>query len=103
MVDRQKSSWCGASESRDITTLTNLAHCPRQLREVGCQVIGTTGDADKSIYDVDVILVLVKCSEEEGMRQNTRNHCDQLGKISMFGSVESLNLSVATGVCLYEL
>ncbi|MDE0156585.1 MAG: 23S rRNA (guanosine(2251)-2'-O)-methyltransferase RlmB [Gammaproteobacteria bacterium] len=95
----------GAAESTDIITVINLARSLRQLREAGCQVIGTADDAAQSIYDVDVTFppVLVMGSEEDGMRQNTRNHCDQLVKIPMYGSVESLNLSVATGVCLYEL
>ena len=95
----------GAAESTDVITVTNLARGLRQLREAGCQVIGAADDADHSIYDIDVIfpVVLVMGSEEEGMRLNTRNHCDQLVKIPMHGSVESLNLSVATGVCLYEI
>ena len=94
----------GAAESTDIITVTNLARCLRQLRAAGCQVIGAADDAEISIYDIEVIFptVLVMGSEQEGMRQNTRNHCDQLVKIPMFGSVESLNLSVAAGICLYE-
>ena len=95
----------GAAESMDVITVTNLARGLRQLREAGCQVIGAADDAEQSIYDIDVTFpsVLVMGSEEEGMRRNTRNHCDQLVKIPMYGSVESLNLSVATGVCLYEI
>ncbi len=95
----------GALESMDVITVTNLARCLRQLRAAGCEVIGAADDADTSIYKIEVTfpLALVMGSEEEGMRQNTRNHCDQLVKIPMYGSVESLNLSVAAGVCLYGL
>ncbi len=95
----------GAAESTNVITVTNIARSLRQLREAGCQIIGTAGDADKTLYETEVAfpLVLVMGSEEGGMRQNTRNHCDRLVKIPMYGSVESLNMSVATGVCLYEL
>ena len=95
----------GAAESTDVITVTNLARSLKQLREAGCRVIGAADDADKSIHDIDVMfpMVLVMGSEQEGMRRNTRNHCDRLVKIPMYGSVESLNLSVAAGVCLYEI
>ena len=95
----------GAAETTNIITVTNIARSLRQFREAGCQIIGTASNADKSIYEIDVAfpVVLVIGSEEGGMRQNTRNHCDQSVKIPMYGSVESLNLSVAAGVCLYEL
>ena len=95
----------GAAETTNVITVTNIARSLRQLREAGCQIIGTAGDADKTLYETEVAfpLVLVMGSEEGGMRQNTRNHCDKLVKIPMYGSVESLNMSVATGVCLYEL
>ena len=95
----------GAAETINIITVTNIARSLRLLRETGCQIIGTSGDADKTLYDIELTfpVVLVMGSEEGGMRQNTRNHCDQLVKIPMYGSVESLNMSVAAGVCLYEL
>ena len=95
----------GAAENTDVIKVTNIARSLRQLREAGCQIIGTTSDADKSIYEIDVMfpVALVMGAEEGGMRQNTRKQCDQLVKIPMYGFVESLNMSVAAGVCLYEI
>ena len=95
----------GAAESMHIITVTNLARSLRQLRDAGYRIIGTTGTADKTIYEIDMPfpVVLVMGSEESGLRRNTREHCDRLVKIPMYGSVESLNLSVAAGICLYEL
>ena len=96
---------CGALENMNIVMVTNIARSLRQLRDAGCQVIGTTGTAGKTIYEVDLRLpiVLVMGSEESGMRRNTREHCDELVRVPMHGSVESLNLSVAAGVSLYEI
>ena len=96
---------CGALENTNIVTVTNIARALRQLRDAGCQVVGTTGTAGRTIYEVDLRLpaVLVMGSEESGMRRNTRDHCDELVRVPMHGSVESLNLSVAAGICLYEI
>ena len=95
----------GAMESMNIITVTNIARALRQLRDAGCQVVGTAGTAGKTIYEVQLRLpiALVMGSEEGGMRRNTREHCDELVSIPMHGSVESLNLSVAAGICLYEI
>ena len=95
----------GAMESMNIVTVTNIARSLRQLSAAGCQVVGTTGAAAKTIYEVDLRLptVLVMGSEETGMRRNTREQCDELVRVPMHGSVESLNLSVAAGICLYEI
>ncbi len=95
----------GAMESINIITVTNLARSLRRLRDAGCQVIGASGSTGTSLYELDVHfpLVLVMGSEHAGLRRNTREHCDHLVKIPMHGSVESLNLSVATGVCLFEI
>ena len=95
----------GAVETTHIITVTNIARSLRQLREAGCRIIGASADADESIYQTEVLfpVVLVMGSEQGGIRQNTRNHCDQLVKIPMYGAVESLNLSVAAGICLYEI
>lgn len=95
----------GGAENVRTIMVGNLARSLRRLHEAGYLVIGTTESADRSIYEMDVPLpaVLVVGSEEKGMRRNTREHCDLLVKIPMHGLVESLNLSVATGICLYEL
>jgi 23S rRNA (guanosine2251-2'-O)-methyltransferase len=85
-------------------TVTNLARTMRELKERDIWLIGTTDDADKSLYEGDFAgpVGLVMGSEGEGMRRLTREHCDFLVSIPMLGSVESLNVSVASGVCLYE-
>ena len=95
----------GAAEGVSIITVANLARSLRQLRDAGYWIIGATEDAGQTVYELNAAfpVVLVIGSEQAGLRRNTREHCDQLVKIPMYGSVESLNLSVATGVCLYEL
>jgi 23S rRNA (guanosine2251-2'-O)-methyltransferase len=69
-------------------------------------LIGTDDEVEKNIYDLDLTgsggIAIVMGSEGEGMRRLTRETCDVLAQIPMFGSVESLNVSVASGVCLYE-
>ena len=74
------------------------------MKEAGLWVIGTSDDAEQSLYDVDLSgpVALVLGAEGKGMRQLTRKHCDQLIRIPMQGGVESLNVSVASAVCLYE-
>jgi 23S rRNA (guanosine2251-2'-O)-methyltransferase len=94
----------GASEVMPLITVTNLARSMREMQELGIWLIGTDDEAEKSIYDLDLTgpIALVMGAEGEGMRRLTREHCDQLVRIPMHGVVESLNVSVASGVCLYE-
>jgi 23S rRNA (guanosine2251-2'-O)-methyltransferase len=94
----------GAAETVPSITVTNLARTMRDLKERGIWLIGTSDDADKGLYEGDFTgpTALVMGSEGEGMRRLTRETCDVLVNIPMFGSVESLNVSVASGVCLYE-
>ena len=94
----------GAAESVPYIVVTNLARTMRDLKERGIWLIGTSDDADKGLYEGDFTgpTALVMGSEGEGMRRLTRETCDLLVSIPMFGSVESLNVSVASGVCLYE-
>ena len=94
----------GAAESVPYITVTNLARTLRELKERDIQLIGTTDDAEKSLYDADFTggAALVMGSEGEGMRRLTRDICDMLISVPMFGAVESLNVSVTSGVCLYE-
>jgi len=76
----------------------------RELKERDIMLIGTDDEAEKGLYDADFSgpAALVMGSEGEGMRRLTRETCDLLVRIPMFGTVESLNVSVASGVCLYE-
>lgn len=94
----------GAADTVPYITVTNLARTMRELKEREIWIIGTTDDAEKSLYEGDFSgpTALVMGSEGEGMRRLTRENCDILVNIPMFGSVESLNVSVASGVCLYE-
>lgn len=94
----------GAAENVPYITVTNLARTLRELKERDIWLIGTSDDVEKTIYDVDFKggVAIIMGSEGEGMRRLTRETCDMLVQIPMFGSVESLNVSVASGVCLYE-
>lgn len=94
----------GAAETVPYITVTNLARTMRELKERDIWLIGTTDDAEKTLYEGDFSgpAALVMGSEGEGMRRLTRENCDVLVSIPMFGSVESLNVSVASGVCLFE-
>jgi 23S rRNA (guanosine2251-2'-O)-methyltransferase len=94
----------GAADTVPYITVTNLARTMRELKEREIWLIGTTDDAEKTIYEADFSTpsALVMGSEGEGMRRLTRENCDVLASIPMCGAVESLNVSVASGVCLYE-
>ena len=94
----------GAAETMPYFMVTNLARTLGELKERNIWCIGTSDDAEKTIYDADLTgpVALVLGAEGEGMRQLTRKTCDQLVSIPMHGAVESLNVSVASGVCLYE-
>ena len=94
----------GAAETMPYFMVTNLARTLGELKERSIRCIGTADDAPQTIYDVDLKgpVALVLGAEGEGMRQLTRKSCDELVSIPMHGAVESLNVSVASGVCLYE-
>jgi 23S rRNA (guanosine2251-2'-O)-methyltransferase len=94
----------GAAETVPYFMVTNLARTLGELKERNIWCIGTSDDASKTIYQVDLKTptALVLGAEGEGMRQLTRKTCDELVSIPMKGGVESLNVSVASGVCLYE-
>jgi 23S rRNA (guanosine2251-2'-O)-methyltransferase len=94
----------GAAETVPYFMVTNLARTLGELKERNIWCIGTSDDAPKTIYQVDLKTptALVLGAEGEGMRQLTRKTCDELVGIPMKGGVESLNVSVASGVCLYE-
>ncbi|OFC70133.1 23S rRNA (guanosine(2251)-2'-O)-methyltransferase RlmB [Alteromonas confluentis] len=96
---------CGAAESVPLIQVTNLSRTLKHLQDKGVWVIGTAGEAEQLIYQVDLKgpTALVMGAEGKGMRRLTREHCDQLVKLPMAGAVSSLNVSVATGVCLYEI
>ncbi len=94
----------GAAEVLPLVQVVNLARTLRELKERGIWLVGTSDDAARTLYDVDLSgpTALVLGSEGEGMRRLTREACDELVSIPMAGAVESLNVSVATGVALFE-
>lgn len=95
---------CGAAETVPFIAVTNLARTIRELKEAGVFVIGTTMDAPSNLLNtkLDGSLAIVLGAEGDGIRRLTAETCDALVTIPMFGSVESLNVSVASGICLYE-
>ena len=95
---------CGAAEIVPYVAVTNLARTLRELKEFGIRIIGADQGAGTQLYDANLsgALAWVFGAEGEGMRRLTREHCDELVRIPMAGQVESLNVSVASGVCLGE-
>ncbi|MBM7038255.1 23S rRNA (guanosine(2251)-2'-O)-methyltransferase RlmB [Vibrio ulleungensis] len=95
---------CGAAETVPLVRVTNLARTMRALQEQGVWFVGTAGEATHDIYQAKLTgpLAIVMGAEGDGMRRLTRETCDDLIKIPMAGSVSSLNVSVASGVCLFE-
>ena len=94
----------GAAETVPYLMVTNLARTLNELKERDIRVIGFSDDAERTLYDADLTgpVALVLGAEGPGMRQLTRKTCDELLRIPMQGAVESLNVSVASAVCLYE-
>jgi len=94
----------GAADTVPYFMVTNLARTLGELKERSILIVGTSDDADQTIYQADLRgpVALVLGAEGAGMRQLTRKSCDLLVRIPMAGAVESLNVSVASGVCLYE-
>lgn len=94
----------GAAERVPIVEVTNLARCMKKLKEQNIWIVGTSHRAEKSLYDIDFrgAIAIVVGSEGDGMRRLTEEECDFTCRIPMHGSIECLNVSVATGVCLFE-
>lgn len=94
----------GAVETVPFVQVTNLARTLKGLKERNIWLIGTDLDTEQDLYQADLTgpLALVMGAEGKGMRRLTREHCDFLLKLPMQGSVQSLNVSVSTGICLYE-
>lgn len=95
----------GAADHVPFAQVTNLARTMEKLKEAGLWLVGTSDHkASKSLYELDLKgpLAIVMGAEEKGMRRLTEENCDFLARIPMAGKVECLNVSVATGVCLFE-
>jgi 23S rRNA (guanosine2251-2'-O)-methyltransferase len=95
----------GAADRIPVVSVTNLARTLRALQELGVWIYGLDGAATQAIHAIDFTgnVAIVMGGEGEGMRRLTREHCDGLVKIPMPGEMESLNVSVATGVALFEV
>lgn len=96
---------CGAAESIPVVRVTNLVRAIETIKQSGVWVYGAAGEATETLYQMNChsSIALVMGAEGSGLRRLTREHCDGLFSLPMLGSVESLNVSVATGVCLYEV
>ncbi len=96
---------CGAAETIPTYPVTNLARTLEQLQQWGIWIVGTSGDTEQELYQLDLTgpKALVMGAEGNGMRRLTKEKCDHLAKLPMAGSVSSLNVSVATGICLFEM
>jgi 23S rRNA (guanosine2251-2'-O)-methyltransferase len=94
----------GAAETVPVYQVTNLARTLRWLKEQNIWIMGAAGEAEQTVFEMqlDMPLAIVMGAEGSGMRHLTRQHCDFLVKIPMAGQVESLNVSVAAGVLMYE-
>jgi len=94
----------GAAETLPVFRVTNLTRALKQLKESGVWLVGASPDADEDLFSADLRgpLALVLGGEGKGLRRLTREACDRLVRIPMAGAVESLNVSVAAGVCLFE-
>ena len=95
----------GGAESVPLLEVTNIARCLKDMKKAGVWIYGTSGEAMTGLYEFDYNspVALVMGAEGDGLRRLTGEQCDHLVKLPMLGAVESLNVSVATGVCLYEI
>lgn len=95
---------CGGAENVPIVRVTNLSRAMDKLKQLGIWLVGTADQTEKSLYDLDLKgpIGIVMGAEGGGMRRLTQEKCDFLARIPMAGKVECLNVSVATGVCLFE-
>jgi 23S rRNA (guanosine2251-2'-O)-methyltransferase len=94
----------GAAEVQPVAEVANLARFLAHVADAGIRIVGTDGTAEKSLFDAELTgaIALVLGAEGEGLRRLTREHCDELVRLPMHGVVESLNVGVAAGICLYE-
>ncbi len=95
---------CGAAEVLPLVPVTNLARTLKKLQEEGIWLFGAAGEAEHSVFDSKLTgpIGILMGAEGDGLRRLTQDTCDHLMKIPMAGTVSSLNVSVATGICLFE-
>mgnify|MGYP006112869987 CR=1 FL=1 len=95
---------CGAAEVVPLFQVTNLARTMKSLQDKGVWIVGAAGEADSDLYKTDLKgpLAIAMGAEDKGLRRLTREGCDSIASLPMSGSVSSLNVSVASGICLFE-
>lgn len=105
ITDTVRRVACGASESVPFVRVTNLARTMEKLKEIGVWLTGTSDKSEKYLYEVDLTgkVGIVMGAEGDGLRRLTQEKCDYLVQLPMAGEVPCLNVSVATGICLYEV
>ncbi len=94
----------GAAETLPLIAVTNLSRAMEEIRQAGIWIVGAAGEAERALYEIDLTgpLAWALGAEGQGLRRLTREKCDWLARIPLQGRTESLNVSVATGVCLFE-
>lgn len=94
----------GAAETLPLIAVTNLSRAMEEMREAGIWIVGAAGEAERTLYEIDLTgpLAWALGAEGQGLRRLTREKCDWLARIPLQGHTESLNVSVAAGVCLFE-
>jgi 23S rRNA (guanosine2251-2'-O)-methyltransferase len=94
----------GAADRVPLIRVTNLARTMKSLRDAGVWIVGLAGEGDKTLFEMDMTgpIAIAMGGEGDGLRRLSREHCDFLARIPMRGAVESLNVSVATGIALFE-
>ncbi|HQQ75688.1 MAG TPA: 23S rRNA (guanosine(2251)-2'-O)-methyltransferase RlmB, partial [Pseudomonadales bacterium] len=105
MTSTARKVAAGAADLVPLVVVTNLSRAIKQLQQHGVWVIGTAGEATETLYQAKLKtpMALVMGAEGSGMRRLTKENCDELIAIPMLGETSSLNVSVATGVCLFEV
>ena len=105
MTDTVRHIASGAAENIPLITVTNLARTLDELKKLGIWLVGTSDDAEKVLYEIDLDcpVAIVMGAEGKGLRRLTKESCDFLAKLPMSGTVECLNVSVAAGISLFEV
>ena len=105
ITDVVRNISCGAAESIPVFQVTNISRVIGKLKEKRIWIVGTTDKTEKTLYEIDLTgpLAIALGAEGKGLRQLTIKSCDFLCKIPMHGKVPCLNVSVATGICLFEV
>ena len=104
ITDTVRKVASGAVENVTVVTVTNLVRAIKKIKDAGVWVVGADGEAEESIYEMNmkVPTAIIMGGEGKGMRESVMKECDYIASLPILGQIESLNVSVATGVILYE-